>query len=208
MTLVSILAWVAVAFMVTISPGPDMLLVLGHAGRNGARAGIAATLGIVTGGLWFMLLCGLGMMSVLASWPTLFMVMKIGGALYLAWLGFGLIRGALQPSSDEAAPRVALKLTSPYRQGLITSVTNPKVALFYLAALPQFVGNGPNAPYWGALMVAIHYLMGLLWLGGLSIVLGRARNVVRRGAFVRSIEAALGTLFVGFAARLALTRTA
>jgi threonine/homoserine/homoserine lactone efflux protein len=207
MSLVTILAWIAVACMVTISPGPDMLLVLGHAGRNGARAGIAATLGIVTGGLWFIALCGLGMMSLLTSWPTLFLAVKIAGAFYLAWLGIGLIRGAIRPPEQSGAA-VKLDLKAPYRQGLITSVTNPKVALFYVAALPQFVGHSPNAPYYGALLIAIHYLMGLLWLGGLSIVLGKTRHLVRRGRAIRAMEAALGTLFVGFAARLAFARSA
>jgi threonine/homoserine/homoserine lactone efflux protein len=207
MSFLTILAWIAVAFMVTISPGPDMLLVLGHAARNGTRAGIAATLGIVTGGLWFMALCGFGMMSILSSWPALFMTVKIVGALYLAWLGIGLIRGALAAPRDDWEQPVALDLKSPCRQGLLTAVTNPKVALFYVAALPQFVGHGPNAPLYGALLIGIHYLMGLLWLGGLSIVLGRARGIVRRTRLIRTMEALLGTFFIGFAGRLALARS-
>jgi threonine/homoserine/homoserine lactone efflux protein len=206
MSVFTILAWIAVAALVTVAPGPDMLLVLGHAARGGARAGLAATLGIVTGGLWFIALCGLGMMSVLTSWPALFAIVKTIGALYLAWLGVGLIRGAVRPSALTDA-QVKLDLRGPYRQGLLTAVTNPKVALFYLAALPQFVGHGPNAPYYGALLIAIHYVMGLVWLGGLSILLGKARHVVRRSPLIRALEASLGAIFVGFAARLAVARS-
>ena len=87
-------------------PGPDTMLVAGHAARRGFKAGMAAIGGIQLGGLFYMLLCGFGFLSVLNAVPGLFLGVKIAGALYLAWMGFGLLRGAIKPAPDKTVQAV------------------------------------------------------------------------------------------------------
>jgi len=201
---VSILAWSALALVTVISPGPDVLLVVGHSARRGPRAGLAAVAGVLAGGLWYMALCGLGFLSVLQASPMLFAAVKLLGALYLAYLGIRMIAGAIRPRAVDAAPETTLG--APFRQGLVTNALNPKIALFYLAALPQFVGNGADAPMRGVLLIAIHYALGALWLSLLAVGAGRMGAAVRKGSALRWIEGVLGAAFVGLAGRLALVR--
>jgi threonine/homoserine/homoserine lactone efflux protein len=111
----SIMAWIALAVAVSLAPGPDVLLVFGHATRRGPRAGLSAALGITIGGIWYMALCGLGFLSILALSPTLFVIAKVVGALYLAWLGLKLILGAVRPAPSSDTESV--RLEAPFRQG-------------------------------------------------------------------------------------------
>ncbi|MGH6787412.1 MAG: LysE family translocator [Novosphingobium sp.] len=201
-----LLAWAGLALAATISPGPDTLLVLGHSARGGRRAGLLAVAGVITGGLWYILLCGFGALSVLTSSPTLFAIVKFAGAAYLAWLGFGLLRGALRPSAGEKTQQISLA-DHPFRQGLLTNALNPKLALFYLAVLPQFTGNSAQAPLIGMALIAIHFAMGAIWLSALAIATGRARHWVGGTGAKRWLEGALGAGFIALGGKLALTRS-
>ena len=199
----TLFAWSTLALVAAVSPGPDVLLVLGHAARGGLSAGLKAVAGIVVGGLWYMALCGFGLMSLLAASPTLFMVVKVAGAAYLAWLGLGMLRGAVWPKPAEQA---ATLMRNPFYQGMITNALNPKIALFYLAALPQFTGQGPDAPMIGMLLIGIHYLIGALFLSSLALLGSRASGMARHSNVWRWIEGALGAAFIGLAGKLAFER--
>ena len=198
----SLFAWTLLSVGLVLTPGPDMMIVAGHAARGGVRAGLAAMAGIMLGGVFYMALCGFGFLSVLSAFPTLFMVVKIAGAAYLAWLGFKLLRGAVRPVPAGEAPA----LGKPFRQGLLSTVLNPKVALFFLAILPQFVGQGPDAPLRGALLIAVPYVLGSFWLSGLAFVVARAGRAAKQSSAMRWIEGVLGAAFIGLAGRLALAR--
>lgn len=198
----SLLAWTLLSVGLVLTPGPDMMIVAGHAARGGVRAGLAAMAGIMLGGVFYMALCGFGFLSVLSAFPTLFMVVKIAGAAYLAWLGFRLLRGAIRPAPATESPA----LGKPFRQGLLSTVLNPKVALFFLAILPQFVGQGPDAPLRGALLIAVPYVLGGFWLSGLAFVVARAGRAAKQSSAMRWIEGVLGAAFIGLAGRLALAR--
>jgi threonine/homoserine/homoserine lactone efflux protein len=200
----TLLAWSALALVAVISPGPDVLLVAGHAARGGRRDGLLAVAGITVGSLWYMALCGFGFLSVLTSSPTLFSIVKIGGALYLGYLGIMLLRGSISPQLAKDTKAVALSL--PFRQGLITNALNPKIALFYLAALPQFVGNGPNAPLIGVALIAVHYLIGAAWLSILAIGASKASGIAKNTPLWRWIDGMLGAAFIGLAGKIALER--
>lgn len=204
MTTALILTWSLLALAASMSPGPDTLLVAGHGARGGRPAGLAAVAGIVVGGVWYMALVGLGFLSLLAAWPALFTAVRIAGALYLAWLGAKLILGAIRPRTSEAA---TVALSAPFRQGFFTNALNPKVALFYLAALPQFVGTGPNAPLIGVGLIAIHYAIGGAWLSLVALAAARAGTVLRASAAMRWIEGVLGAAFIGLAGKLAVSRS-
>lgn len=203
----ALLSWSALALALTLAPGPDVLLVLGHAGRSGTRAGVAAALGIVAGGLYYMALFGFGLLHLLVASPIVFTIVKVAGALYLAWLGLSMVWRAWQGPQDEGAGAGQPKrLGTPFVQGLVTNALNPKVALFYLAALPQFIGTGDDAALRGTLMIAIHYGMSLPFLVGLALLAGRVREYRPLRSFGRWAEGALGFLFLGLAGRLALER--
>ncbi|MGH6949512.1 MAG: LysE family translocator [Vitreimonas sp.] len=208
----ALLAWSALALIVTLTPGPDTLLVAAHAARGGFRAGMAALMGIMTGVIWYGSLIAFGLLSVLVAVPALFLAVKIAGALYLAWLGFGMIRRALVPpassrQTDTAGKMPAVQLGQPYAQGFFTNALNPKVALFYLAALPQFAGSGADAPMIGLLLLAIHAVFGFMWLSFIAFAAARAaRSFAWKGAVVRWLEGAIGAFFVGVAGRLALAQ--
>jgi len=186
-------------------PGPDTMLVAGHAARRGFQAGMAALGGIPRGGRFYMVLGGVGFLSVLDAVPGLFMGVKSAGALYLAWMGFGLLRGAIKPAPASETPRVRIG-GSPFAQGLVSTVLNPKVAIFFLAALPQFVGTGPDAPWQGMLLIAIVYGLGFLWCALLALLATKAGRKVGQSSAMRWFEGAMGVGFFGLAGRLALAR--
>ena len=200
----ALFAWSALALIVTLSPGPDTLLVASHAARNGLRAGLAAVLGIMTGIFWYASLIAFGALSVLVAVPALFLVVKVAGALYLTWLGAGMIWRAINNKREPTAKPIDLR--APYAQGFFTNALNPKVALFYLAALPQFAGAGADAPLIGVLLLSIHAAFGLVWLSFVAAAAARARTIVWNSAVVRWLEGAIGVIFVGVAGRLALAQ--
>lgn len=186
-------------------PGPDTMLVAGHAARRGLKAGMAAIGGIQLGGLFYMALCGFGFLSVLNAVPGLFLTVKIAGALYLAWLGISMLRGAARPAQAPSTPRMRLG-GSPFAQGFLSTVLNPKVAIFFLAALPQFVGTGPNAPWHGMMLIAIVYGLGFFWCTALAAMATHAGRRMGGSSAMRWFEGAMGAAFVGLAGRLALAR--
>ncbi|MGD9979199.1 MAG: LysE family translocator [Hyphomonadaceae bacterium] len=202
----ALLAWSALALIVTLTPGPDTLLVASHSARGGFRAGMAALAGIMSAVVfWYGSLIAFGALSVLVAVPALFFAVKIAGALYLAWLGAGMIWNAVKSKRD-ASPARPLDLKAPFAQGFFTNALNPKVALFYLAALPQFAGAGADAPMIGVMLLAIHAAFGLVWLAFVAFAAARARSIVWNGAVTRWLEGAVGVFFVGVAGRLALAQ--
>jgi threonine/homoserine/homoserine lactone efflux protein len=136
----------------------------------------------------------------------LFLAVKIVGALYLAWLGINLLWGAVKGVAHETK---APQLGRPFAQGFLTNALNPKVALFYLAALPQFA-SGPNAALIGLMLLAIHAAFGLIWLSFIALAAARARAVVSNSALAKQagrwLEGAVGVFFLGVAGRLALVQ--
>jgi threonine/homoserine/homoserine lactone efflux protein len=200
----ALLAWSALALIVTLTPGPDTLLVASHAARSGARAGMAAVFGIVTGVAWYGSLIAFGALSILAAVPALFLGVKIAGALYLAWLGAGMIWSALKGRRGEAKAQ-PVDLKAPYAQGFFTNVLNPKVALFYLAALPQFT-SGESAPFVGVMLLGIHAVFGFAWLSAIAFTAARARTIAWNSGVVRWLEGAVGVFFIAVAGRLAVAQ--
>lgn len=200
----ALLAWSALALAATLSPGPDTLLVASHGARGGLRAGLAAAAGIVTGGVYYAALIGFGALNLLVAVPVLFFAVKIVGAVYLAWLGAGMIWRAWHGQA-EAAPVKQIELSQPFAQAFLTNALNPKVAIFYLAALPQFA-SGPNAPMVGVVLIAIHYGFAAIWMPFIAYAASRARAIAWNNNFVRWLEGAIGVFFVGVAGRLALAQ--
>lgn len=192
------------AFLLNLSPGPDMAFILGQTARGGTKAGFSAMFGIWSGAFVHVIFAALGLSAILATSATAFSVVKWVGAAYLIWLGIQALRskGGIHASTEGASPK---SLARVYQQGVLIDVLNPKVAIFFLAFLPQFVepGAGPVSAQLflhGTLIIAVAALVEppLIILGG------RLTDYLSRNAQVsRWMDRGLGALFVGLGIKLA-----
>jgi len=198
------LAGVAVLALLTISPGADMALVAKTTLERGRRAALLATLGICSGTLVHATASALGLSVILATSADLFTAVKLVGAAYLAYLGIQALRGSFRPDDTHAAPK--RRGATPYLQGLLTNVLNPKVAVFYLTFLPQFMSPGDNVLLRSLAFALAHSVMGIVWLSAYAYVLSRISALVGRSGLRRWLERVTGVVLVGLGARLALER--
>jgi threonine/homoserine/homoserine lactone efflux protein len=190
--------------LLAITPGPDSTLVFAQSLKHGARGGLVASFGVMTGCLVHVTAASVGLSALLAASATAFSVVKWAGAAYLAFIGLRTIITAGR-ASTVAAGQQALRTSSVFWTGFLTNVLNPKVAVFFVAFLPQFVS--PHAAYaplgfaaLGLLVIAI----GFVWLIGLAFLAGRSAAVLdRRGRLKLWFERALGGAFIALAAKLA-----
>ncbi len=150
--------------LLNITPGPDTLYIVGRSSTQGSRAGAVAALGIGTGALVHICAAALGLSAILAASATLFNAVKIVGAVYLLYVGIGLIRSARTlASATIATDRRHISMRAVFLQGFLTNVLNPKVALFFLAFLPQFVDSAAPKPVAFLFLGAIFDTTGTLW---------------------------------------------
>lgn len=199
------LAYVIAAALLTITPGPDTMLVLRNTLRGGRTDGLRTTLGISSGLIVHATLSALGLSLILVRSAAAFDVVKLAGAAYLIWLGVQSLRSAWRGAPEialAAAPRAA----RPFREGLLSNVLNPKVAVFYLAFLPQFIAPGDPVLLTSLLLAALHMVMGFVWLSGVAVAVQRAQRFVSSRTTRRWIDGACGTALVGFGVRLAWAR--
>ena len=201
----SLLVFMAAALMLNITPGPDMLYVIARSTAEGRPAGIASALGIGAGTLFHIIALALGVSALLAATPRAYDAVRWGGAAYLIWLG---VRALLDDGRAHAhRPLAPRSLSAVFWQGALTNVLNPKVALFFLAFLPQFVdpARGPAVPQ----LIALGLLFDLSGtIVNLVVALGAAR-IGRRVAGdaqdvgrIRALRTATGLVFIALGARL------
>ncbi len=203
--------FVVLAAVLTLSPGADTLLVIRNVVARGRGAGIATASGICCGLFVHATLSALGLSVLLAQSAWAYELLKIFGALYLLWLGLQSLARALRGNgaTDSAAAIAGARpplCGRSFREGLLTNVLNPKVAVFYLALLPQFIGVHDPVFAKSMLLAGIHAGMGLAWLVALAAVLDRARALITRPRMKRLLEGVSGAILVGLGARLALAR--
>ena len=198
------LAGVAVLALLTISPGADMALVAKITLERGRRAALLATLGICSGTLVHATASALGLSVILATSAEAFTIVKLVGAVYLAYLGIQALRGSFR--HDPADPVTPRRNTTPYLQGLLTNVLNPKVAVFYLTFLPQFISPGDNVLVRSLAFAVAHSVMGIAWLSAYAYVLSRISAVLGRAGVRRWLERVTGGVLIALGARLALER--
>ena len=190
------------------TPGVDFLLTVSRTLQGGARAGMAAALGITAGCVVHALAAAFGLAALLALQPAAFQVIQWAGAAYLVWLGLGLLHQAWRGAALAAAAQMPSRSwATDFRVGLLTNLLNPKVALFYLAFLPQFVpAASPSKTLSFLLLGAWFAAQGLVSL--LLLVAGAAR-LARLGASPRlrgGLHAVGGVLFIALALRLVRER--
>jgi threonine/homoserine/homoserine lactone efflux protein len=201
------LLFVTAALLLTLAPGPDTMLVLGTSLASGTRGGLLAAAGIMTGLLVHLGLVVGGVSALIVASPVAFDVLRWIGAAYLVGMGLPLLaRGwRARPETPTPAPAVATRI---FWQGLTTNVLNPKVAVFYVAFLPQFVA--PDLGHTTLQLVVLgltHWAMGLPYLGAIAMASGAVAGWLRRSSVVRRIlDTVSGLIFVSLALRLALTK--
>lgn len=201
-----VLAFTLVALVVTIAPGPDTFLVITNTVASGVRAGLASVAGIVSGGVVYALLAAFGLAQLLVHSERVFLAVKLTGAVYLCYLGIGALRRAWRGVGEapQTGARAKSKLRACYAQGLLSNVLNPKIAVFYLAFLPQFISIGDPVAAKSVLLIGIHYTMGIAWLSVVAFTVHRLGALLARERVRRGLEGVLGALMLAFGVRLAL----
>jgi RhtB (resistance to homoserine/threonine) family protein len=191
-----------IAALLTITPGADMALVTRNALSRGRRAALFTTLGICAGCLVHAVASSAGLSAILAQSAAAFQTVKLVGAAYLIWIGIQGLRSATRRAEEPTYTALRSHRRS-FREGLLTNVLNPKVALFYLTFLPQFIHRGDPALQKALLLAGIHITMGLIWLTAYALFLTRVKHAFLNSALARKLEALTGAVLIALGARLA-----
>ena len=201
----SIIAFVAIAALLTVLPGADMALVAKVTLLDGRRAAFFTSLGICAGLPVHATASALGLSLILATSAEAFTAVKFAGGAYLAFLGIRTIRDSLRPAADAVVQAGrARSYRAAFAQGWLSNVLNPKVALFYLTFLPQFISPGDNVLGKSLLLAGIHAALGLAWLPLYAYAIDRIGAAVRGAR--RWLERLSGAALIGLGVRLAFER--
>jgi threonine/homoserine/homoserine lactone efflux protein len=202
------LVFIGVSLVVIMTPGPDTAMTIRNTLLGGRAAGIFTALGICVGLTTWAFAASAGLVALLIASEPVFLALKYAGAAYLVYLGFQALREAFRPSADLAAavslpagPR--LSRGRAFRQGLVSDLGNPKIAVFFASLLPQFVPAG--APEFSALLLrgCLFALMTFLWLVPYVLAVAKAGDFLRRPAIRRTLEGITGFVLVGLGIRVA-----
>jgi threonine/homoserine/homoserine lactone efflux protein len=202
----TLLAYFATAVVLVVIPGPGTAWIVAQTVAGGTARGLRAGLGLETATLIHALAAGLGLSAVLATSALAFEVLKYAGAAYLVWLGIKAWRSGDTAPSDDPHPAPTRDTGGVYWRSVVTGVLNPKVALFFLAFLPQFV-HPERGLVWLQFLVlgALLSVIGFTNSAMLSIMIGRfGRRLRGNGRFSLWRQRLLGTFFIGLGLRLAL----
>ena len=189
--------FVVVSILLIVIPGPDTAIVTKHALFGGRRGGVYAALGVVIGLTIWTVAAAAGLAAVLRASSVAFLVLKLAGAAYLVWIGIQLLR-ARHAASPRSAPG-----TKALRQGLLSNLGNPKIAVFFTSFLPQFVHGGGSAFAPLLILGALFCALTLAWLTAYAILIGHGSSVLRRPAIRRALDRFTGAVLLAFGIRLA-----
>jgi len=199
---ISLTAFTLAAALLTLTPGLDTVLVLGTAVSGGTRPAALAGLGIAVGCLIWAALVALGLGALIAASQLGYALLRVVGAAYLMWTGYKLLRHPRETfvalGEDPRGRR------APFATGAMTNLLNPKVGLFYVSFLPQFVPHGVSVAPYVLLLGAIHVLLGLIWFACLIAATRPIARWLRRPALLRSCDRLTGAVFVAFGIGLAI----
>ncbi|MFA7762135.1 LysE family translocator [Streptomyces sp. NRRL S-448] len=209
--LTALLGATGVLALLTLVPGPDMAIVTKRAITRGRADGLRTVAGIAVGLLIWGALTVAGLAALLAASAEVYLVVKLAGAAYLCWLG---LQALLRPGAEPAVPAEPAVLAEgrpepggggAWRTGLVANVLNPKIAVFYTGLLPALVPPGPRPAVGMALLVLVHVLLTVVWLGTYVYVLSRAGRFFARPRVRRALDRTTGVVLIGFGVRVATT---
>ena len=207
--------FIAAGWLLNLTPGPDVLYIVTNALKSGTRAGIVAGLGITAGCFVHIFAAAVGVGALLAASATAFTVLKWVGAAYLLWMGVRMLLSrpsgnggsAAAIAAAQAAPAVAVPLSKVFLGGFWTNVLNPKVAIFFLAFVPQFIAPGADNKALAFVLLGVLFNVNAIPVNtGWAIAAGwMARRVgaVQRG--MHWLDRVAGAMFIGFGLKLAFT---
>lgn len=199
-------SFVGVAILLIVTPGPDMVLVTKNAIVHGRGPALATSLGVNVGLLAWTLASAIGIAALVQASAVAFSVLKLVGAAYLIWLGAQALRAARRRSPGAHVGGSAddrLGWRRGFRQGLLSNLANPKIAVLFTSLLPQFLE--PGAPGFGPslLLGGLFVAMTLVWLCGYALVASRAARTLRRPAVANALDRVTGIVLIGLGVRLA-----
>jgi len=199
---IGLLSFVAISAVVIMTPGPDTALTIRNVLLGGRSAGVATAFGVVAGQATWALAASAGVVSILLASEALFQAVKLAGALYLIYLGVRSLWDAWRNGKPTAAARAGSN-AGAFRQGLVSNLANPKMAVFFASILPQFAPA--RGPVFGALLGlgALFCTMTLAWLSLYSVAVGRLRDAFSASRVRRTLEGLTGAALVALGARLA-----
>lgn len=198
-------AFIGVAAILTVLPGADMALVTRNVLSLGRRRAMLTVIGICSGCIIHATASALGVSAILATSATAYNVLKAAGATYLGWMGVQSIREARRPAARPVSERPSSGV-GPFFQGFLTNVLNPKVAVFYLTFLPQFISPGEPVLRRSLFLAAVHIVMGLIWLTIYAWFVDRLGVVLTRPRVKAWLEGVTGGVLIALGARLAWER--
>jgi len=206
----NILAFIAVATLLVVSPGPNGFLITKTVPLSGQKAGFANIWGFVAAFYVHGTLSIFGISVLLVQSAQAFFIFKILGAAYLIWIGIKALVSAIKGGASnlpESSPRniKSVSMKAAFTQGFLTNVLNPKVSIFYLAAFPQFiaVNEGIMSAY---LLVTAHSVVNLVWFSLMVFMLSRIKKATNNAEFKRWLNSITGIVFIGFGSKLALMK--
>lgn len=197
------LSFFTLSVLLGVTPGPDNIFVLMQSAQQGRRSGVLVTLGLCTGLLFHTAAVALGLAAMLAAAPLAFTALKLAGAAYLLYLAWGAWRA---PAAEVNAVTQGRDGWHMYRRGVMMNLTNPKVGIFFMAFLPQFVEPGAGPVAWQVIgLGALFVVATLLVFGGFAWFAGVIGHWLRRSARAQQgLNRLAALVFVGLAVRLAI----
>lgn len=204
----SLLAFTLAAIVLAATPGIDTALVLRMSISAGARRGLSAAFGIAAGCLLWGAVVATGLGALLAASGTLFIAVKFLGAAYLVWQGVLLLRSRGERADAPVGAAHGETAGSAFAKGFLTNALNPKVGIFYLTLLPQFVPAGVEVASFSFLLASIHVAMSLLWFVLLIALTRRSVHFLQKPSVVTVLDRLTGVVFLGFGLKLAVSQPA
>jgi threonine/homoserine/homoserine lactone efflux protein len=197
-------AFFVISTVVIVAPGPDTALTFKNALLGGRRGGISTAAGSATGLLTWTLCSSIGIAALLRASEPAFLALRIAGASYLAYLGVRALWAAVRAGAAETSAPLSrgIRPATAYRQGLLSNLGNPKIAVFFISLLPQITGGHTSFSTFLTLG-AIFCAMTFAWLSAYSFAVAKAGDFLRQGAVRRALDAVTGLVLVGFGLRLA-----
>jgi len=207
----ALLAFTLAAAILTVTPGMDTALVLRTAAVEGGRRALMAGLGIAAGCLAWGVVAAFGLGSLLLVSTLAYDTLRICAALYLFYLGVKLLWGArpgkqAAPDAAQPVPAAAASTGGWFMRGCLTNALNPKIGIFYITFLPQFIPAGADVLRFSLLLAGIHAMLGILWFGVLVAATRPLARWLSRPAVMRGLDRMTGAVFIAFGLKLALEK--
>jgi threonine/homoserine/homoserine lactone efflux protein len=202
---VDVLPFLALSVLLIVIPGPDTAMVTKNAVVGGRRSGVFAAVGVSVGLTIWTAAAALGIAALLRASAVAFFTLKVVGAIYLTWVGVQMLRSRGLAGGEDLSGRPSSGVRA-LRQGVLSDLGNPKIAVFFTSLLPQFV-HGHGSAFLPLLFMGLTFVvLTFVWLAAYALAVGHASGVLRRPAVREALDRVTGVVLIGFGVRLALER--